>query len=262
MHTLRFGLRTAAVFAAVVPVTIVYAAAVIFISLVRPSSPALNSITRSWGRLWCRAAGVELTVEGLERIDLGQAYVVVSNHRSAFDVFAHFAVLPIPIRFLAKKELFKIPLFGPAMRRIGIVEVDRSGGRATHQSINSGARRNMEQGRSLMIYPEGTRPRDGVMLPFKKGAFNIARTLGAPVLPTAVTGSREVWKPDTKLIHPGKIAVKIMEPIPTEGMKIYELEGLRNRVYSLVREAAGAGAPAGSDHEHGGAVDALGDGVA
>lgn len=245
MRNLRYGLRTAVVFAAVVPVTIVYAVAAILISLVRPATPVLNSITRSWGRLWCRTAGVKLEVEGLEHIDLGQAYVVVSNHRSAFDVFTHFAVLPIPIRFLAKKELFRIPLFGPAMRRIGIVEVDRSGGRATHQSINSGARRNMEQGRSLMIYPEGTRPRDGVMMPFKKGAFSIARNLEAPVLPTAVTGSREVWKPGAKLIRPGKITVKVMEPIPTEGMKMHELEGLRDRVYGLVSEAAGrAGASA------------------
>ncbi len=239
MRNILHGLRAAVTYAVAVPFTIVYAAAAVIVSLVRPSSPVLDSITRSWGRTWCRAAGVKLAVEGLEHIDNDRTYVVVSNHRSAFDIFAHFAVLPVPIRFLAKTELFKIPLFGAAMRRIGIVEVDRSGGRATYQSINQGARRNMERGRSLMIYPEGTRPRDGVMMGFKKGAFSIARNLGAPILPTAITGSREVWQPGTKLIRSGKITVKIMEPIPTEGMMMSDLDGLRDRVHAMVSEAVG-----------------------
>lgn len=239
MRDFLHGLRAAVTFAVAIPATALAAVVVIAITMTRPTSHALDRVARIWGRTWCWASGVKLKVEGLEHIETDRSYVVVSNHRSAFDIFAHVAALPVPIRFLAKTELFKIPIFGTAMRRIGMVEVDRGAGRAAHQAINQGARKTMERGWSLMIYPEGTRPRDGVMLPFKKGAFSIARNVGAPVLPTAITGSRAVWKPKTKLIRSGEITVKIMPPIPTEGMMIYELEGLRNRVHAQIAEVVG-----------------------
>ena len=239
MRDFLSGVRAALTFAVAIPITAICAVIVILITFIKPTSPALDAIARFWGRTWCWASGVKLVVEGLEHVEPKKAYVVVSNHRSAFDIFAHFAAMPFPIRFLAKAELFKIPLFGMAMSRIGMVEVDRGAGRAAHYAINEGARRTMERGWSLMIYPEGTRPRDGVMLPFKKGAFSIARKLGAPILPTAIVGSRAVWKPKTKLIRSGRITVKIMEPVPTEGMMIYELDGLRDRVHTQIGAAVG-----------------------
>lgn len=237
MREFLLGVRATATFAVAIPITAICAVIVILITFVRPTSPALDAIARFWGRTWCWTSGVKLVVEGLEHVTPKTAYVVVSNHRSAFDIFAHFAAMPFPIRFLAKTELFKIPLFGMAMSRIGMVAVDRKAGRAAHYAINEGAKRTMERGWSLMIYPEGTRPRDGVMLPFKKGAFSIARKVGAPILPTAIVGSRAVWKPKTKLIRSGRVTVKIMEPIPTEGMMIYELDGLRDRVRAQIGEA-------------------------
>lgn len=232
-------------FAIAIPVTAICAVIVILITFIRPTSPVLDNVARWWARSWCWTSGVELIVEGSEHITPDTAYVVVSNHLSAFDIFAHFAALPFPIRFLAKSELFKIPLFGAAMHRIGMVKVDRGAGRAAHHAINQGTRRTMDRGWSVMIYPEGTRPRDGVLLPFKKGAFSIARKLEAPILPTAIIGSREVWKPKTKLIRPGVITVRIMAPVTTDGMKIHELEGLRNRVYDQVKNAIDQGSPVG-----------------
>ena len=239
MRDFFLSLRAGLTFAVTIPYTIVAALMVLTITLTRPTSPALDRVARSWGRVWCWAAGVKLVVEGLEHINKERSYVIVSNHQSAFDIFAHFAAFPVPIRFLAKTELFKIPLFGLAMRKIGMVEVDRGAGRAAHHAINQGAKRTMERGWSLMIYPEGTRPRDGVMLPFKKGAFSIARNVGAPVLPTAIMGSRTVWKPKTKLIRSGHVTVRIMPSIPTEGMMIHELGGLKDRVETQIGEAVG-----------------------
>ena len=239
MRKVLDALRAGITFAVAIPVTAIAAVVVIAITFVRPGAPVLDRVARLWGRMWCAVSGVRLRVEGLENIEEGRSYVAVSNHQSAFDIFAHFAALPFPIRFLAKKELFTIPLFGMAMRRIGMVSVDRGAGRAAHQAINEGARATMERGWSLLIYPEGTRPRDGVMLGFKKGAFSIARNLGLPVLPTAITGSRAVWKPKTKVIRPGEITVRIMAPIPTDGMRIYELTGLRDRVHAQISAAVG-----------------------
>ena len=238
MGTLARGLRSSLTFAVGIPLTAACAVAVILHTLLRPPGGLLDRIPSFWGRTWCRAAGVKLTVEGLERIDPKQAYVVISNHQSAFDIFSHFAALPVPIRFLAKQELFKIPLFGAAMRRIGIVEVDRGAGRATHQAVNRGAADNMKLGRSLMIYPEGTRSRDGAMLPFKKGAFAIARNLSVPIVPTAITGSRQVWSPGSKMIRPGNITVTIMDPIPTDNMTLRDLGDLTEQAYSLIASVA------------------------
>jgi len=242
MKDLLAALRAGVTFTVAIPCTALAAVMVVAITLIRPTSAALDRIARSWGRMWCWAAGVKLVVEGLEHIDPKNSYVIVSNHQSAFDIFAHFPALPVPIRFLAKAELFKIPLFGLAMRRIGMVEVDRGAGRAAHQAINEGARRTMDRGWSLMIYPEGTRPRDGMMLPFKKGAFSIARNVRAPVVPTAIIGSRAVWKPKTKVIRSGEVTVRIMPPISTEGLMIYELEGLKNQVHAMIAEAVGGAA--------------------
>ena len=239
MRDLLHAVRTAVTFAVTIPATVLAAVLVIAITMTRPTSPSLDRVARIWGRTWCWMAGVKLRVEGLENIETGRSYVVVSNHQSAFDIFAHVAALPFPIRFLAKTELFKIPLFGVAMRKIGMVEVNRGAGRAAHQAINQGARKTMEQGWSLMIYPEGTRPRDGVMLPFKKGAFSIARNVRAPILPTAITGSRSVWKPKTKVIRSGEITVMIMPPIPTEGMMIYQTTEVRNQVHAQISDVVG-----------------------
>ncbi len=238
MGTLARGLRSSFTFAVGIPLTAFCAVVVILHTLFRPPGGLLERVPGFWGRTWCRAAGVKLTVEGLERIDPRQAYVVISNHQSAFDIFAHFAALPVPIRFLAKQELFKIPVFGTAMRRMGIVEVDRGAGRATHQAVNRGAAQNMALGRSLMIYPEGTRSRDGAMLPFKKGAFAIARNLGVPIVPTAITGSRQAWGPGSKIIRPGHITVTILDPISTENMTLRDLGGLTEQAHALIAKVA------------------------
>jgi len=184
--------------------------------------------------MWCLSAGAKLTVEGLDHVNRQRAYVMVSNHQSSFDIFVHFAVMPVPIRFLAKTELFKIPLFGTAMRKFGIVEVDRSAGRAAHQAVNQGAAEAMRLGRSLMIYPEGTRSRDGTMLPFKKGAFYIARNLRLPVLPVAITGTRAIWEPGSKLMRSGSVKVTVMEPISTEGLNLRDIDGLRNQAVAMI----------------------------
>lgn len=231
-------LRAALTYAVMGAATILYGTTVIVIGLLRPASPLMDRIASHWGRVFCWMAGVRLTVRGLEHIQPGVSYVVVSNHLSNFDTMSHLAGLPLPIRFLAKAELFRIPVFGAALRAVGMVRVDRGGGRAEHGAINRETARAVELGRSLMIYPEGTRPRDGRMKKFKKGAFTIARNLQVPVLPTAIVGSREVWSPGRKLIRPGPIRVTVMAPRPTAGLEKAELNQLVKEVEACVREAA------------------------
>ena len=136
------------------------------------SQDRIESVIALWSRTWLNAADVELEIRGGEFFEPDKSYVVVSNHRSNLDIPAPF--LANPIRFLAKTELFRIPLLGITMRKIGIVEVDRARGAAIHHQLNQSASDNIQQSRSLMVYPEGTRSRDGVMRDFKKCAFAIA----------------------------------------------------------------------------------------
>ena len=231
-------LRSGLTYAVMAAVTIVYGLTVIIVGLLRPASPLMDRLAAGWGRTFCRVAGVRLTVTGLENIQPGVSYAVVSNHLSNFDTMSHLAGLPLPIRFLAKAELFRIPVFGAALRAVGMVRVNREGGRAELGSINRDAAREVRLGRSLMIYPEGTRPRDGRMKKFKKGAFVIAHELQAPVLPTAIVGSREVWAPGAKLICSGPIRVTVMPPRPTAGLDRAQLNQLIAEVEATVRAAA------------------------
>lgn len=234
MRAIRNGLTTLLTFGVMVPGTMLYAAIIWLVATIRPDSPWVERLVRSWARSCLRVAGVRLEVTGLELVDTARSYVVVSNHLSRFDIMAHFAVLPIPIRFLAKTELFKIPFFGPAMRAIGIVEVNRAVGRSIHEHINTSARQTVAAGRSLIIYPEGTRSPDGVIQQFKKGGFTIATSMGLPVLPTAITGSREVWKPGSNVIRSGTIRVTIMEAIPTDVLTIADAESVRDSTHTLI----------------------------
>jgi len=226
------------------PATAVYAAVIWAIAARRADDPKIESALRSWARMWFTVSGASLRVTGKEHVDPARSYVIVSNHLSAFDIFSHFIALPVPIRYLAKKELFRIPIFGSALRAIGVVEVDRRAGGSVHADINRSAHLAVGYGRSLIIYPEGTRARDGVMRPFKKGAFTIASSMSLPVLPTAITGSREVWNPGGKIVRPGVVHVEIFPPIETAGMRGEQVDALRDRVHSLihnrVQSAAGS----------------------
>jgi 1-acyl-sn-glycerol-3-phosphate acyltransferase len=158
--------------------------------------------------------------------------VLLSNHQSNLDPPFHIAVFceKLSVRFLAKAELFKIPLFAQAMRRIGIVETDRAAHAGAHRKINQQVGVVVERGLSLVIYPEGTRSRDGSLRPLKKGAFRIAIDNDMPVVPIATAGLREAWEPGKKMVRGGRARMVIHEPIPTVSMTPVDIDALRDRV--------------------------------
>jgi len=200
--------------------TLIAAPVVIAIAHFNPISPTIERIARSWSRIWLRAAGCTLDVIGEELVDRNRSHIVVANHLSILDIMVCFLAVPLPIRFLAKKELFSIPILAPAMRAIGIVEVDRSARAAVHEQVNRQARELVASGRSLIIYPEGTRSRDGELRQFKKGAFSMAVAGGIPVLPLTIAGTYLAWPPGRLLVAGGrKIRAVIDPPIETGGME-------------------------------------------
>lgn len=214
--------------------TIVAATAALILAFVSPASPKIESVIRWWSRMWLVASGTRLTIEGSENIDVDQSYVVVANHLSTLDIMVCFLAVPLPIRYLAKKELFRIPLLAQAMRAIGIIEVDRAARSAIHFSVNRQAKELIEHKRSLIIYPEGTRPRDGSLKPFKKGAFTMAIASGLPILPLTIHGTYEAAQPGEPWFRGGDVSVVIDPAIPTAAMTAANANELRSQVYGII----------------------------
>ncbi len=204
---------------------------------VHPKTRQVPRVMRIWARLFLLVTGTRVTVEGAERIDPAGSYVFVGNHSSNLDIPVIMGKLPVSIRFLAKKEMFKVPVLGGAMRAIRMVETDRRLGPTAHRAINEQVTAVVTEGLSLMIFPEGTRSENHEMLPFKKGAFRIAVDNDMPVVPVTIVGTLEAWKPHSKLIHGGRVRLVIHDPIPTTDLDRNLLNDLRDRVRSTVAEA-------------------------
>lgn len=214
------------------PMTGVVCGSVILVSAVRPTSPAIEIIIRLWARMWFWFSGTRLEVRG--SFDPSRSYVVVSNHSSWFDIFANFLATPVPLRFLAKKELFKIPVLAPAMRAIGIIEIDRDKAASMHQWINDQARTVAGRAQSIMVYPEGSRTRDSEIQRFKVGAFVIAIENQLPILLVTIAGSYSVFPPEGMTMRGGRVLVEIGEPIPTIGLGRDDMRDLTRRAQEVI----------------------------
>ena len=239
--------RTIVTWVAGVFATIVGAISVMVLAFINPTSPRIESVIHWWSRVWLKASGTTVTVEGSENIDPDQSYVVVANHLSTLDIMVCFLAVPLPIRYLAKKELFRIPLLAQGMRSVGIIEVDRAARAAIHTSVNRQAKDLIEHNRSLIIYAEGTRPRDGVMKPFKKGAFTMAIGSQLPILPLSIHGTYEAAVPGKPWFRGGPVTAIIDEAIPTAGMTQADADSLRDRVREIIaKRVSELGGPVGA----------------
>jgi 1-acyl-sn-glycerol-3-phosphate acyltransferase len=148
----------------------------------------------AWSRAVVARTEISLEVEGRERRETGQSYVVMSNHQSLYDVPVLFRVFGPDIRMVAKRELFDVPVFGGAMRAAGFIAIDRRDARASVKTFGE-ARARLDAGTLVWIAPEGTRSLEGEMLPFKPGAFQLAIEALVPILPVTLDGTRHVMRP-------------------------------------------------------------------
>ncbi len=201
----------------------------------RAGSPVTDRIVRWWAAVWLRAAGARVTVRGLEHVSPAAAYVVVSNHQSNLDPMVHLRALPLSLRVLAKRELFRIWLLGRAMRAIGMIEVDRDS--PDFGLIDQAAARSLAARRSLLVYPEGTYSPDGTIGEFKDGAFIIAVASQVPVLPVAIDGTRWIWPPQRTVIHGGRVRIVIGSPLPTSRLTSHDVPALREQARDVICSA-------------------------
>ena len=186
---------------------------------------------RVWSPQVLRMGGAPLTVKGLENIDPQKSYVVCVNHQSLLDIPVLYAALPVPIRFLAKKSLFYIPVFGWSLWLAGYVPVDRSGGKKARASLKTAAKR-ISNGRSLTIFPEGTRSPDGEIHNFKSGAFIVAIEAQCPILPVVINGTFELGSKGSLRVNPHPVQVAVGKPISTTGFAPSD----RNKLMTKTRE--------------------------
>ena len=191
--------------------------------------------TRTWSRSFLTAAGVRARIHNPELISSTRGAVYISNHVSWFDVFVLASELP-RYSFIAKSELRKIPVFGYGAEAAGIVFLDRDNRKAAFESYKVAAKE-VERGRSIIVYPEGTRGRDYHLRPFKKGPFVLAIASQCPIIPTIVHGSREVMAKGSFRIRRGTIDVHFLEPIETKGLDYDDRAELMTRVWTRMANA-------------------------
>lgn len=170
-------------------------------------------VTRSWARSILWASGCDVVVHGMEHVHPGQPQVIVSNHVSWFDVFAIAGALEVPYHFVAKKELERIPLFGPAWKAAGHISIDRSNRERAVASLRAAGEKIRCDASAVVIFPEGTRSRSGRLQSFKKGAFQLARSSDVQVVPTVVTGSYRIMPPGSWTIRPNTIHIHFLPPL-------------------------------------------------
>jgi len=214
---------------------LVSALSLIDLRWLRKSEVKAQVFPRYWGRILCQLAGVRVRVEGMENIDPQQTYVFAGNHCSQYDIFSFQGYFPHDFRWIAKKELFRIPLFGQAMHRVGYIPIDRSHGRQALKSLDEAAKR-IAAGSSVLIFPEGTRSSDGVLAEFKTGAILLAIKAGVPIVPLSFNGSFEVLAKGGLLPKNGTITIRIGTPIATAHCKTNDKQDLARTLHAAVAQ--------------------------
>lgn len=231
MKALR-TLRSAAVWVGIVLATIGFGLPAILAAFVPPRGEWFLRFARGWARTILFFSGVRVAVLHEERLEGGGAFVVAANHESYSDILVLLASLPLSVRFLAKRSIFRVPVLGWSIRAAGFVPVDR-GNRARSVATVEAALRLLEAGRSVVVFPEETRTRTGELLPFKSGAALLALRSGFPLLPVGIAGTRHVLPRGTLQMSPGRVGLSIGTPLEVAGHSARE----RNEVTRQLRQA-------------------------
>jgi 1-acyl-sn-glycerol-3-phosphate acyltransferase len=203
------------------------------VAILLPLVPRWSNLVVHAGRLWGRsllaAAGVRVRLHGLEHARTHDPCIFIANHQSMVDVWVMLTFVPPNTRFVAKRELFRIPIFGWALAASGCIPIDRGHRSLAIRSLRQAGER-IRAGRSVVLYPEGSRSRDGRLGPFKKGAFHVAVQAGVPVVPVAITGSHDVLPPGRLRVRPGPVDVFVEPPIDVTPFLPEDHGGLLERV--------------------------------
>jgi len=191
------------------------------------------TLSKIWAYIMLKVTCVRPSIKGKEKIVRGQSYIIISNHQSEYDILAIVTTLGIQFRWIIKKELRKVPLFGYALYKSRNIFIDRGQSETAMKSIRDGLDR-LPQGVSVMFFAEGTRSEDGTIQPFKKGGFIMALEKGMQILPITVNGSRKVLPKKSLVFKPGRIEVVVANPIDASGYTRERLQELMDRARDAI----------------------------
>jgi 1-acyl-sn-glycerol-3-phosphate acyltransferase len=234
------AVRSAIVWPVIVLATVAFGVPAILAALVPPRGDWFLRFARGWARTVLAVAGVRVRVLHRERLDRDRSFVIVANHESFCDILVLLANLPMQVRFLAKRSVFRVPVLGWSIAAAGFVPVDREDRSRGTETVDAALRR-LSGGRSVVVFPEETRTRNGELLPFKRGAAHLALRSGLPILPVGLAGTFRVLKRGSLLITPGTVAMSVGEPIEVAGHTLKDREAItrttRQEVAALRAEA-------------------------
>lgn len=214
--------------------TLVFSLIGVIGGLVRAGHGWFDWIHRNWAGLMLRVAGARLEVEGLENLEPGRGQILVANHQSMLDIWALMAGVPVSLRFVAKAELSKIPVFARACRVAGHVFIDRGEATQARAAIRAAGERIRDEGLTLVLFPEGTRSLDGRVGRFRRGSFALAIESQAHLVPVAIDGTVRVFPKGAKTLRPGVVHIRIAPAIPLQGMTIDDRDPLMDRTHDAI----------------------------
>jgi len=228
------ALRTAIALIVLPTLLFLYSLAAIVLVFGGATPITIHRLYVSISRMFLRVGGTTLLVDGLGRIEPGQAYVVVPNHESGWDPMCLLAGLPqLVMRFVAKRQFMDVPVLGQALRMTGNVRVVRTQTGGDVDRIRS-VMDSRDPAVSILFFAEGTRERDGALHPFKMGAFATALGYGLPILPVGMSGTRNIWSRGIVRLRRGTVAIEVGEPIGIEGLGNADRQQLCDRTFAAV----------------------------
>jgi 1-acyl-sn-glycerol-3-phosphate acyltransferase len=216
--------------------TAFFSVMVILISWVAGSDDTMHKIGRIWAKCILSVANIKVTVKGISNLTPRRSCIYMPNHMSNLDIPVLQAYLPVQFRWLAKAELFKIPVFGQAMQRAGYISIDRSDKKSAIQSLHRAANI-IRDGVSVIVFPEGTRSRNHRIQPFKKGGFVLAIDSGIPIIPITIRGTWPIMHKKRIRIKPGNVVVEIAKPIESSMYTRKTKDDLIDNVRNIIMES-------------------------
>ena len=231
-------IRTILLYSTAAAATVVLGLAVIIAALLgiedKPGG-IYDNVPRWWSQAVLFMVGIKVRVHGMENVNSGEPHIFASNHVSWFDVPSLASTLPRN-RFVAKSELFKVPIFGRAMRAAGMIEIQRDNRKAAFGAYDVAAER-IRGGKSVVVFPEGTRGNAYPLRPFKKGPFVLAIAAGVPIVPIILHGTIEIMPKGSLWVHSGTVDVHLLEPVSTTGVDYDHRETLMKTVRARMADA-------------------------
>jgi 1-acyl-sn-glycerol-3-phosphate acyltransferase len=225
-------IRSFFVWVAIALATALFGIPAIFAAFVPPRGDWFLFFARGWARTILAFCGISVRLLHPERLGGAGSVIVAANHESLADILVLLARLPLQVRFLAKRSVFRVPILGWSIRAAGFIPVDR-GDRTRGVATVEAALARLKRGRSLVVFPEETRTRTGELSEFKKGAALLALRSGLSILPLGIAGTRRILPAGGWLMRPGRVVVAVGDPIEVAGRPAKE----RGEVTELLRAA-------------------------